>query len=273
MPTVKINGCNIWYEITGKGKPVVQIGGAVSGHEGYALVTPMIATHFAVLDYDHRGYGHSDRPHQKYTMDTWADDLKELLDALGMEKIHVHGGSMGGYIAIKFATKYPERVDRLIINGAAAKSDFTCRCQFEVWKAVARKFGMDSDELAQELCTKAFSRAHLDDPETGGATAVRGMREATAPNASLHVFLDACDAMIETDVTPDLGRVSSPTLLMVGSEDVLTPLDQGPDGAGMRYMHERIKGSELWIAEGSGHGLLAERPQESAEKVIEFLSA
>jgi 3-oxoadipate enol-lactonase len=272
MSKVKVNGCDIWYEISGTGAPVVQIGGAVSGHQGYALVTPEIAKHFSVLDYDHRGYGLSDRPKQKYTMDTWADDLKALLDALGIEKTHVHGGSMGGYIAIKFATKFPERVDRLVINGAAAKSDFTCRCQFEVWKAVARRYGMDSDELAQELCTKAFSRAWLDSPETGGENAVRWMREATAPNASLHVFLDACDAMIETDVTSQLSRVSSPTLLMVGSEDVLTPVDQGPDGAGMRYMHEHIRGSELWIAEGSGHGLLAERAQETVKKVIEFLS-
>lgn len=271
MATIEVNGCNIWYEISGKGAPVVQIGGAVSGHEGYALVTPEMAKHFAVLDYDHRGYGHSDRPKQKYTMETWADDLKGLLDALGIERTHVHGGSMGGYIAIKFATKYPERVDRLVINGAAAKSDFTCRCQFEVWKAIARRYGMDSDELARELCTKAFSRGWLDGPQ-GGEKAVGWMREATAPNASLHVFLDACDAMIKTDVTPQLGRVSSPTLLMVGSEDILTPLDQGPDGAGMRYMHEHIKGSELWIAEGSGHGLLAERARESVEKVISFLS-
>jgi len=272
MAKVKVNGCDIWYEISGEGAPVVQIGGAVSGHEGYALVTPEMAKHFSVLDYDHRGYGLSDRPKQKYTMDIWADDLKGLLDELGIQKTHVHGGSMGGYIAIKFATKYPERVDRLVINGAAAKSDFTCRCHFEVWKAVALKYGMDSDELAQELCTKAFSRAWLDGPQ-GGEQAVKGMRESTAPNASLHVFLDACDAMIETDVTPQLSRVSSPTLLMVGSEDLLTPLDQGPQGAGMRYMHEHIKGSELWIAEGAGHGLLVESAQKSVEKVIDFLSA
>jgi 3-oxoadipate enol-lactonase len=271
MAKAKVNGCDIWYEIRGSGRPVVQIGGAVSGHEGYALVTPEMSKHFSVLDYDHRGYGMSDRPHQKYTMDTWADDLKGLLDDLSIEKTHVHGGSMGGYIAIKFATKYPERVDRLVINGAAAKSDFTCRSQFEVWKAVALKFGIDSDELAQELCTKAFSRAWLDGPN-GGEMAVKGMRESTAPNASLHVFLDACDAMIEADVTPQLDRVSSPTLLMVGSEDILTPLDQGPAGAGMRYMHEHIPGSELWIAEGSGHGLLVERPKETVDKVIEFLS-
>lgn len=272
MSKIRVNGCDIWYEINGSGAPVVQIGGAVSGHEGYALVTPEMAMRFSVLDYDHRGYGMSDRPKQNYNMDTWADDLKGLLDALEIQKTHVHGGSMGGYIAIKFATKYPERVDRLVINGAAAKSDFTCRCQFEVWKAVALKYGMDSYELAEELCTKAFSRAWLDGPQ-GGEQAVKGMREATAPNASLHVFLDACDAMIQTDVTPELGRVRSPTLLMVGSEDVLTPIDQGPDGAGMRYMHEHIEGSELWIAEGAGHGLLVEAAQKTVEKVIDFLSA
>jgi len=59
---------------------------------------------------------------------------------------------------------------------------------------------------------------------------------------------------------------------MVGSEDVLTPIDQGPDGGGMRYMHDHIKGSELWIAQGSGHGLLAEKARETVEKVIDFLS-
>jgi pimeloyl-ACP methyl ester carboxylesterase len=271
MAKVTVNGCELWYEIKGSGKPVVQIGGAVSGHEGYVYVTPEMAKHFAVIDYDHRGYGMSDRPRQTYTMDTWADDLAGLLDALSIQKCHVHGGSMGGYIAIKFATKYPDRVDRLVINGAAARSDFTSRCQFEVWKAVAREYGMDSMELARELCTKAFSRAHLDGPK-GGPQAVRWMQEATAPNASLHVFLDACDAMIETDVTPQLGRVSAPTLLMVGSEDVLTPIDQGPEGAGMRYMHEHIPGSELWIAQGSGHGLLAEMPEQTVAKVIDFLS-
>ncbi len=272
MPVTEVNDCQIWYEMNGSGETVVQIGGAVSGHEGYALVTPEMAKHYKVLDYDHRGYGLSERPHQRYTMDTWADDLKGLLDALGLEKVHVHGGSMGGYIAVKFATKYPERVDRLVINGAAARADFTCRCQFEVWKAVASKYGIDSEELARELCTKAFSREWLDGPE-GGAKSVQGMRDATAPNASLHVFLDACDAMIHTDVTGELGRIASPTLLMVGSEDVLTPLDQGPAGAGMRYMHEHIQGSELWVADGAGHGLLVERAEESVAKVISFLSA
>jgi pimeloyl-ACP methyl ester carboxylesterase len=65
-----VNGANIWYEISGSGPLLVQIGGAVSAHEGYAAITPAMAEHFTVLDYDHRGYGLSERrPGQQYVLD------------------------------------------------------------------------------------------------------------------------------------------------------------------------------------------------------------
>ena len=62
MPTVEVNGANLWYEFNGEGETVVQIGGAVSAHEGYATITPELSSRYRVLDYDHRGYGSSDRP-------------------------------------------------------------------------------------------------------------------------------------------------------------------------------------------------------------------
>src|SRR5690242_21520236 len=110
MPTTEINGCRIWYELKGSGDYLIQIGGAVSGHEGYAAVTEAMARHFTVIDYDHRGYGFSDRPRRRYSMDVWTDDMVSLLDTLGVERTHVHGGSMGGFIAVYFAVKYPARV-------------------------------------------------------------------------------------------------------------------------------------------------------------------
>jgi pimeloyl-ACP methyl ester carboxylesterase len=63
-----VNGTQIWYELSGSGDVVVQIGGAVSAHEGYEPVTPEIAKHFTVLNYDHRGYGLSARPEQQYSI-------------------------------------------------------------------------------------------------------------------------------------------------------------------------------------------------------------
>ena len=93
-----VNGTQIWYELSGSGDVVVQIGGAVSAHEGYEPVTPEIAKHFTVLNYDHRGYGLSARPKQQYTIQTWCDDLEALLAELNIEKAHIHGGSMGSFI-------------------------------------------------------------------------------------------------------------------------------------------------------------------------------
>ena len=78
--------------------------------------------------------------------------------------------------------------------------------------------------------------------------------------------------MAETDVTGLLGNVTAPTLVLHGDDDCLTPLDCGPDGAGARKIHEGIAGSELYLLEGCGHGVLFERPDEAVGKVIEFLS-
>lgn len=272
MAFAHVNGVNLYYEVNGHGPTVIQIGGAVNGHEGYGLVTPEMAKYFTVIDFDHRGYGQSDRPNQKYTMETWVDDMAGLLDALGIEKCHVHGGSMGGFIACLFAARYPERVDRLVFNGAVAKCDWMSRTHFYLWKRAAQVFGLDSEEVAMLLLTHAFSRTYLDEMVTSGNLhSLEWMQDSIRRNASLEVFCDACDAMAETDVTHELGRVTAPTLVLHGDADWLTPLDCGPDGAGARVIHEGIAGSELHILQGCGHGVLFERPKEAVEQTIAFL--
>ena len=63
MARAQVNGVELWYELKGSGPYLVQIGGAVSAHEGYVTITEAMTEHFTVIDYDHRGYGQSDRPH------------------------------------------------------------------------------------------------------------------------------------------------------------------------------------------------------------------
>jgi len=269
MPRATIDGAELWYELNGAGPYLVQIGGAVSAHEGYATVTEAMSESFTVIDYDHRGYGQSGRPRQRYTMDVWADDLALLLDAIGVERTHVHGGSMGGFIATRFAARYPERVDRLVISGAVAKCDLMARSQFQIWKRIAQAYGTDSAELALELSAKAYSRRYLD--EAIGPEQLDATRDVVARNVDVDVFCDACDAMIETDVTGLLPLIEAPTLLLCGSEDCLTPLDCGPDGMGMRAMSEQICDSRLHVFGGCGHANLVERAEESIRVIIDHL--
>ena len=272
MPKVKVHGAELWYQFSGEGETVVQIGGAVSAHEGYATITPGLSQHYRVLDYDHRGYGSSDRPVQRYTLDTWSDDLSALLAALGLERAHIHGGSMGSFIAVNFAARYPEQVDKLILGaGAVGRCDRMGVLQFRIWQSLARCYGVASRELAEQLLTHAFSRAYLDGP-AGGDEALDLMQEVTARNVGTDVFVDACQAMIDTDVTGQLHQVAAPTLVMVGSEDVLTPLDAGPGGAGARYVAENLPDARLVVFEGSGHGHYIEQPEESLAAILEFLA-
>ena len=118
---IQVGDVRLWHRITGEGDPVVQIHGAGFGHFNFDPATPELSQRFRVIDFDMRGYGASDRPIQDYDMEVWADDVAGLLDALGIDRAHVHGTSMGGMIAIVFAGKYPERTRSVVINCAAAK--------------------------------------------------------------------------------------------------------------------------------------------------------
>ena len=273
MAKVSVNGVQLYYEIAGEGEYVLQVPGAVSGHEGYAAVTPGMSEHFKVIDYDPRGYGLSDRPKQKYTFDLWAADMAGLLDALQVERAHVHGGSMGGSLAIHYAARYPDRVNGLVVSGSSAKSDHMAKYQYEVWKALARAYGTGSRELAYDQCNKAVSRAYLDGPD-GGEPLVRGVMDVTKRNVETDVFCDACDALIEMDMISDLARVTAPTLVMVGDEDVLTPADQGPAGAGGRFIYEHLEHArfrEFVVINKAGHANLMDNPDASNRAVIAFL--
>jgi pimeloyl-ACP methyl ester carboxylesterase len=96
-----INGARIWYEVRGEGEDyLLQIGGAGFAHENFGFVTDAMTPHFKVIEFDLRGYGLSERPEQEYSMDLWADDINWLFDAIGVERAHVHGTSMGGMVAL-----------------------------------------------------------------------------------------------------------------------------------------------------------------------------
>jgi pimeloyl-ACP methyl ester carboxylesterase len=222
-----------------------------------------------VIDFDLRGYGLSERPVQRYSMDVWADDVAGLLDAIGVARTHVHGTSMGGMVAIRLAAKYPEKIDGLVIDCAAAKCDRMTRYRLEVWKALAQAYGMGSRELAVEIAAQALSRTFLDSPR--GPETVEVIQGVLERNCSVEVFCAACDAMIEMDLTDDCRTIRAPTLVMDGDQDILTPLDQGPDGVGNRLIAELIPGAELYVIEGSGHTNLMEAPELSTSVVVGFL--
>jgi pimeloyl-ACP methyl ester carboxylesterase len=266
----EVNGVNLWYQVSGEGEPVVQIHGAGFGHFNLAPATPEISKHFKVVDYDMRGYGQSDKPIQDYDMEVWADDLAGLMDALDISEAHVHGTSMGGMIAIVFAAKYPERTISVVINCAAAKLGRTGRLIFKNWIDIAEMDpdGPGSRLLAELIAWQALSKAYLETPD--GVAAIDLIQQILRDSNRIEVFTAACQAMCDMDLRPYLDRITSPALVLGGDEDLMTPWDQGPDGAGQQAIYEGIADAEKYVIHGSGHSTLFDGTDEHNRVVIDF---
>ena len=116
MPYARIDdGIELYYELTGPedGPVVLQFGGGLFGRHNFGFVNDGFRElGFRLLSFDARGYGASTSPREWYTIEGWADDGAKLLDALGLERVLVHGTSMGGMIAIAFAAKHGQQDDR-----------------------------------------------------------------------------------------------------------------------------------------------------------------
>jgi pimeloyl-ACP methyl ester carboxylesterase len=270
--TARVNGVDLWYEISGDGEPVVQIHGAGFGHFNFAPATPELAKHFRVVDFDLRGYGKSDRPVQHYDMEVWADDVAGLLDALDIREAHVHGTSMGGMIAIVFAAKYPERTTSVVINCAAAKLGMSGRLVFKNWIDIATldPDGPGSRILAELIAWQALSKAFLETPE--GVAAIDTIQQILRDSNRVEVFTAACQAMCDMDLRPWLPKITSPALVLGGDEDLMTPWDQGPDGAGQQAIADGIAGSATTVIRGSGHSTVFDNTDEHNRIVIDFFT-
>ena len=121
---VVANGIGTNYLRAGTGSPVVLVHGSGPGVSAYAnwrLTIPDLATEHCVLAPDMAGFGFSDRP-GGYDMELWLRQLIGLFDALGLEKASLVGNSFGGGLSLAFASRYPERVDRLVLMGSVGIS-------------------------------------------------------------------------------------------------------------------------------------------------------
>ena len=250
----------------------MQIHGAGFGHFNFDPATPELSKHFRVVDYDMRGYGASDRPVQDYDMEVWADDLAGLMDALEIDEAHVHGTSMGGMIAIVFAGKYPERTRSVVINCAAAKLGASGRLIFKNWIDIARldPEGPGSRLLAELITWQALSKRFLD--EQDDVELADTIQQILRDSNRIEVFTAACQAMCDMDLRPWLPRITSPALVLGGDEDLMTPWDQGPDGAGQQAIADGIAGAETHVVRGANHSTIFDSTEEHNRVVIDFFT-
>ena len=262
MPFERINGVRLYYEWHGPGDaPVLVLNNGIlmNAAASWQPQTGAFSRAYRVLQYDCRGQGQSDHPEAPYSMAGHADDLAALLDALAVPRAHVLGISYGGEVAQAFALGYPSRVRSLVLADTVSEVGPELQLTCGGWRDAALTGNPDLFFLvtAPWNFSASFIASHR---------AVLDAARQRYPALDLPAVARLCDAFLGVDFTSRLPEVAAPTLILVGSDDIL----KGPRYA--EVIHHGIRGSRLHVLAGAGHAASWEAPEEFNRVVLEFLN-
>jgi 3-oxoadipate enol-lactonase len=213
-----------------------------------------------VIAPDLRGFGESSLPIGAVTMDTYADDLHDLLDALNISRAVVAGLSMGGYVAFAFSRKYASRVHALILADTRALPDSPeAKKGRDSSIALARSNGTVA--VAEKMFPKMLTAQTI--AENGEvANAARTLMSRQPAEGVIAALIALRD---RPDSTPTLAQVAVPTLIVVGAEDMLTPPGDS------EQLRDGIRGSQLAVIPNAAHLSNLEQPEAFNQAVRKFL--
>jgi 3-oxoadipate enol-lactonase len=263
MPKADVEGLSINYEVQGEGDPLVLIPYLAADNACYAFQLPAYLEHFTCISVDLPGSGESDQPPGPYATETYADQLSALLGAIGIERAHVAGVSLGAAVATHLAARHPERVRSLSLHSAWDRTDVYLRTIVGLWRALAGALPAVADVVIQGIFPFCFTPEMYDErPDYADALAdfVRG-RPVQPPEA----FLAQSDAVLAHDASGVLGDIAAPTLVTFGAHDLVTSTRfAAPLTAG-------IADSRLVVFEHLSHAGLHEDPDAFNGATLEFL--
>jgi 3-oxoadipate enol-lactonase len=256
------DGIRIRYEVFGRrhGEPVLMIQGLGADSRGWFAQRAALGLRYRGIVFDNRGVGRSGKPVGPYDLEQMAADAVAVLDAAGYDSAHVMGASMGGVIAQIMAVRYPDRVRSLVLACTACRHLGWRRELLEEWAETAQAQGMRvfANRSMRWLVGPRSLRRFW--PAFGALTPL-------AMSAPTHSFVSQVNAILDMDdsVRELLHTVSVPTLVLVGSQDILTPQADSEEIA------ELIPDAELAVLRGGAHGFMVENFWEFNRLVLEFL--
>jgi 3-oxoadipate enol-lactonase len=254
MPFANVNGIRLFYQVMGDGPALVFAHGAGGNHMSWWQQMPFFAQRYKCITFDHRAFGRSQDGPEGHGRRAFADDLRDLLDLLGIDKAAIVAQSMGGRTAVGFSYRNPGRVSALIFAGttAGAVDDELRAAQEEYKETPAGKRSLAARAVSPRLKKE---QPHLDylyrsirrlNPSRSGdfLAPIPGYRGSSA------------------DLLANLGV---PILFLVGEEDAVTPPQF------IKKAHSLVPGSRFDVIAGAGHSAYFERADDFNERVSRFL--
>ncbi|MCP8322698.1 MAG: alpha/beta hydrolase [Candidatus Methylarchaceae archaeon HK02M2] len=260
MPKIAVNGIDINYIEEGVGYPLILIHGLSDDSNLWSPLMPEFSKYYRTIALDVRGHGHSGKPDMPYSIQLFSEDLLAFLEKLNIPQAHLLGFSMGGAIAQQFALVYPEKIRSLILLSTFSYNDSNLRNTFKKLRNSLARGGFPAffDEAIKLVVTPEFASAN--------AVTIAEIKEISIKINSPIAILHAIDACLDFNLKDRVSRISLPTLIISGRQDVFTHPHLG------EQIHLSIKGSKWKVMEDVGHNLLIpDKIPELVQIVLEFL--
>ncbi|WP_271411447.1 alpha/beta fold hydrolase [Pseudomonas sp. Q1-7] len=251
------DGCQLHYEDYGRGMPVLLVHGLGSSTRDWEYQVPALAARYRVIALDVRGHGRSDKPRERYSIATFADDVVALIEHLGLIDVHLVGISMGGMIGFQLGVDHPELLRSLtIVNSGPEVKPRTPKDFLEI----AKRWTL-SRVLSLESIAKALGGLLFPLPEQAE---LRRKIEERWPQNDKRAYLSALDAIIGWGVRERLRRIQCPTLVVSADRDY-TPVSQKET-----YVKE-LPNARLVVIEHSRHATPLDQPERFNATLLDFL--
>src|SRR6476469_7589396 len=166
MPQAEVHGLTINYDVQGEGEPLLLIPYLSADHASYAFQLPAYTEYFSCVAIDLPGSGESDTSAGPYSSDGYADQVAAFLGALGIERAHVAGVSLGAGVGMHLAARHPDRVRSLSLHSAWHASDPYLKSVVEQWRTMASALPTVADVVIQGIFPWCFTpEMYVDRPE------------------------------------------------------------------------------------------------------------
>ena len=254
--TAKVHGQKIAYYEAGKGSVVILIHGLGADSRHWAANIDALSQNFRVMALDQIGYGQSDKPLMRYSVENFTDYLHGFLQALKIPKASLVGNSLGGWVALDFAIRHPQMVEKLVLVDAAG-----------LRPTAALKWPEGGRKTLSPLNTHWFFDFMEANKEWAAMDLGPNSFERHVQNGDSYTVASSVAEMITGRDFEDkkLDKVKVPTLIIWGRDDGLIPLAMG------EQFHKRIAGSQMMVIEGTGHIPMVGKPAEFNQAVSKFL--
>jgi pimeloyl-ACP methyl ester carboxylesterase len=272
MPAVQLTNGEIYFEESGSGELIVLMAGLGHGAAYFEKTLPVLGGIGRAVAIDPRGVGRSTSKREEFSVEGWAQDVSELVERLGAKRAHLVGSSLGACVALQAAVDFPERVASLCVVAGFSELDRSLELNFRLRIGIIEKLGL-GDELAAHIAMWTLGRDFINTP--AGREAVDRLYAAVRRNSTERylAFIRAilafgrCEPGQERQpkLTARLGKIRVPTCVIVGGQDILTPVSQS------RQIAAQIPGAEVYVIPGCGHITFSEKPEETAKLVGDFL--